>query len=333
MPTTFDVFATTVSDGIVQADSTVVTIAVYAPDETIDTNDGADIRVVDTDGDGLISPAEWNDGTSDNTPGDTGQGQNGGVSFAIYDNDTNSLNGTLYSSNSYTATTDGNGVLDNDITTFLNSMPSNFDPIDLGGLVVCFTKGTLIKTRNGDVAVENLAIGDEVLTADDTFKTIRWAGGRNVSAADLAANPKLRPIRILAGALGNGMPKRDMLVSRQHRMVLSSPIAKRMFNGDVLVSAIKLTGLPGIFVDNAVESVEYFHVLFDKHEIVFAEGAASESLYTGPEALKAVSPKARKEILTLFPELANKEYKAESAMMIPTLKQQKELVAQHSALK
>lgn len=320
----YDVFATTVSNGVATADSTVVTIAVYAPGETINTSDGATIRVVDSNNDGLIDPDEWVDATGGGGPGDTGQGQNGGVGFAIYDNDSNSLNGTLYSSGSYQTGAD--------LNDFLDSMPSNFDGIAPEGLV-CFTKGTLIKTRNGDVAVENLAIGDEVLTADETFKTIRWAGGRNVSAADLAANPKLRPIRILAGALGNGMPKRDVLVSRQHRMVLSSPIAKRMFNGDVLVSAIKLTGLPGIFVDDAVESVEYFHVLFDKHEIVFAEGAASESLYTGPEALKAVSPKARKEILTLFPELADKEYKAESAMMIPTLKQQKELVAQHSALK
>ncbi len=319
MPTTYQVFKTTVSDGIAQGDSTLVEIVLYSSTETVGT-DPNQIHIVDVDDNGLIDPAEWNDAT-----GGGGLGQNGGLGFALYDDDTPgaSLEGTLYSLDSYT---DGD-----DLTGFLNDMPSNF-AIAPGGLV-CFTKGTLIKTRNGDVAVENLAIGDEVLTADETFKTIRWAGGRNVSAADLAANPKLRPIRILAGALGNGMPKRDMLVSRQHRMVLSSPIAKRMFNGDVLVSAIKLTGLPGIFVDDTVESVEYFHILFDKHEIIFAEGAASESLYTGPEALKAVSPKARREILTLFPELADKEYKPESAMMIPTLKQQKELVAKHSALK
>ncbi|MCQ0092170.1 hypothetical protein FGD77_10865 [Roseovarius sp. M141] len=72
-------------------------------------------------------------------------------------------------------------------------------------------------------------------------------------------------------------------------------------------------------------------MLFDQHEVVFADGAPSESLYTGPEALKAVSPEARTEILSLFPELECMDYVPKSALPILSLKQQKKLVSRHIA--
>lgn len=84
------------------------------------------------------------------------------------------------------------------------------------------------------------------------------------------------------------------MVSRQHRMLVRSKVAERMFGRpDALVSAIKLTALPGIYVDDQVEEVEYFHILFDQHEIVWAEGAPSESMFAGPEALKSIPAVAR----------------------------------------
>ena len=171
------------------------------------------------------------------------------------------------------------------------------------GLITCFTSGTKIAVPGGTHAIEELAIGDRVLTKDRTPQAICWIGRRKYTAHQLEQNPKLRPVRILAGALGQGLPKRDMLVSRQHRMLLQSRIAERMFGkSEVLVSAIKLTGLPGIFVDEAVHSVDYVHLLFQQHEIIYAEGTLTESLFTGPEALKSVSAEARQEILTIFPE-------------------------------
>ena len=86
-------------------------------------------------------------------------------------------------------------------------------------------------------------------------------------------------------------------------MLVKSKIAERMFGvSEVLIPAIKLVGMPGIYIDQDTDCVDYFHLLFDQHEIIFAEGAPTESLFTGPEALRSISPEARYEILQIFPE-------------------------------
>lgn len=197
--------------------------------------------------------------------------------------------------------------------------------------VVCFTQGTEILTPDGPVRIENLRSGDLVLTGERGPQPIRWIGRRTIDRRQLAHNPKLCPVRISAGALGTGLPRRDLVVSRQHRMLVSSKISERMFGTkDVLVAAIKLVALPGIDVDDTVESVEYFHILLDRHEVVFANGAPSETLLTGPEALKSMPPKMRDEIFTIFPEVASFRHAANPARMIPGDKRQKKLIARHA---
>lgn len=197
--------------------------------------------------------------------------------------------------------------------------------------IPCFCKDTLIETAHGTQKIQNLRVGDIIPTASNGLQKIRWIGRRDYGPADLKNKPKLRPVRIVAGALGNGLPRRDLLVSRQHRMLLSSKIARRMFGTeDVLVSAIKLTELPGIFVDEDVQNVAYFHILFDRHEVITAEGAPSESLYTGPEALRAISPAARSEIFEIFPELRAHDYVPKPVVALRSDKQQKQLVARHA---
>ena len=195
---------------------------------------------------------------------------------------------------------------------------------------VCFTAGTIISTPAGGVAIEHLIPGMQVLTVGEDARTIRWVGRKQLGLSALRKVPKLRPIRILAGALGDGFPKRDLLVSRQHRILVRSRIAERMFGvPEVLVAAIRLTELPGVFIDDSVDAVEYVHLLFDQHEVILAEGTPTESLYTGPEALKAVGAAAREEILTIFPEVAALNYAPEPAAFIPSGRLQKKLVARH----
>lgn len=195
----------------------------------------------------------------------------------------------------------------------------------------CFASGTLIKTAHGWEAVETLVEGDVVVEYSGNALSVWKVLHRQFNARDLRANPKLRPVRISAGALGLGLPERDLLVSRQHRMLIKSKIAERMFGErEVLIPAIKLTALPGIFVDETVKEVGYFHLLFEKHEIIFAEGAPTESLFTGPEALKTVSPEAREEIISIFPEIADLAYSPEPARFIPSGKLQNKLLQRHT---
>ena len=197
--------------------------------------------------------------------------------------------------------------------------------------IICFCDGTEILTIDGPTTVEDLEEGDLVLTMDNGYQPVRWIGCKALSSADLDASSKLRPIRIAAGALGHGTPAKDLMVSRQHRVLLRSSIAGRMFGvEEVLVAAVKLVGLPGIKIAEDVESVKYYHILFDRHEIIFSNGAATESLFTGPEALKAVSEDARAELIALFPDITETTTRV-AARLIPTKgKSLKRLVARHA---
>lgn len=184
----------------------------------------------------------------------------------------------------------------------------NFDSgevLSFSGIeIICFAQGTEIITSHGPVQIEDLEVGEMIQTMDHGLQPLRWIGSTKLGHQELAARPKLKPIRISAGSLGNGTPVTDLIVSRQHRILVRSAIAERMFGvQEILVAAIKLVGLPGIEVVEDTESVEYFHMLFDQHEIVFSNGAATESLFTGPEAMNAVSEDARAEILSLFPDI------------------------------
>lgn len=169
---------------------------------------------------------------------------------------------------------------------------------------VCFASGSMIETASGPRPVQSLRVGDLVMTRDHGMQPLRWIGGRLLRTADLEAAPNLLPVRILAGALGAGCPAQDLTVSPQHRMLLRSPIAARMAGSDeVLVPAVQLVGMPGITRCTAKGGVGYWHLMFDRHEIVFANGAESESLYLGKMAVKALSPSARAELRAIFPDL------------------------------
>ncbi|SDE50498.1 Hemolysin-type calcium-binding repeat-containing protein [Paracoccus isoporae] len=170
--------------------------------------------------------------------------------------------------------------------------------------VTCFGTDALILTAGGEVAAGDLAVGDLVETRDAGLQPIRWIGRRHLDAATLAAHPHLRPIRIRAGALGAGLPERDLIVSPQHRMLVRSKIAQRMFGTDeVLVAAKQLCRIEGIAPAEDLAEITYVHFLFDDHQIVRANGAETESMHTGAEAMRSVGAAAREEILTLFPEL------------------------------
>ncbi len=196
-------------------------------------------------------------------------------------------------------------------------------------IVPCFAKGTLIATTTGQVAVEDLALGDLILTMDHGPQPIRWIGNRKIDLSRPAA-ATLRPIRIKAGALGAGSPTRDLIVSPQHRILVRSKIAQRMFGAvEVLVAAKQLLQLEGIDIAHDMNEVDYFHILFDQHQIIISDGAETESLYTGPEALKSVGQAACEEIFAIFPELKEEDYKPTAARQILSGRSARKLAVRH----
>lgn len=162
-------------------------------------------------------------------------------------------------------------------------------------IVTCFTSGTKIATSNGLTLIDNLKPGDRIKTLDNGTQPLRWIGQRTVPA-----DAAFAPVLIEAGALGN---RRDLKVSQQHRMLVQDWRAE-FFTGhkQALVAAKHLVHMPGISLLEGGE-VTYFHLLFDQHEIIFAEGCMSESFHPGEMGWQGLECAARDEILALFPEL------------------------------
>ncbi len=133
--------------------------------------------------------------------------------------------------------------------------------------VACYCLGTLISTDRGDVAVEDLVIGDHVVTAAGASRPIKWIGQRSYGGRFLIGRRDLLPVCFKAGSLGDALPRRDLLVSPKHAMFIDGVLipAEHLING---VSVVQL---------EQVDSVSYFHVELESHDVLLAEGAPSES--------------------------------------------------------
>lgn len=177
-------------------------------------------------------------------------------------------------------------------------------PYDSIPSIICFTPGTLITTPRGSVPVEHLCVDDLVITADNGLQAIRWIGHKRITGARLMAFPKLRPIRIRKDAFGPGTPDRDMRVSPQHRMLVSSDRALINFGErEVLAPAKGLINDYSVTVDYAVKQTDYIHILFDQHEVIFANNAATESFHPDHMTMAAIDNAPREELFEIFPEL------------------------------
>lgn len=139
-----------------------------------------------------------------------------------------------------------------------------------GAFAVCFAAGTRILTDQGEVVVEALQAGDRVATlglGGAAIAPVLWVGRRRIALAGHRQAEALSPIRITAGALGAGVPARDLLVSPDHCLFLDGALvpARLLVNGGTIV------------VERGLAEVTYFHVELDRHDVLIAEGAAAES--------------------------------------------------------
>lgn len=157
--------------------------------------------------------------------------------------------------------------------TGVNSSDIRFN----GGVisVICFVEGTRIRTPDGDVPVETLRIADHVLTASGKRRPIRWIGQRTIDLIRHRDSDSVRPVRVRRDALSERVPSRDLCVSPDHALYVDG----------VLIPARQLVNGVSILPDHAVETVRYYHVELDAHDVLLAENAPAESyLDTGNRA-------------------------------------------------
>ena len=287
--------------------------------DTIDGGSGSDV-LMGMGGDDLLIGGEDADkmdgGTGDDElrvgEGDQAMGGDGDDTFVLVDTgdagasnitiiggegdedgvgDTLDLNG-IGDRSTLNLTTDTAGekagtveLLDGSVVTF-----SNIERI------ICFTPGTLIETAYGPRPVETRRLGDLIVTRDSGLQPLRWIGKKTVEAKGNLAPIELSPT-ILQDA------KAPLLVSPQHRILWSGPRAQLLFGDrEVLVAAAHLLDNPAVRRREGGD-VTYLHLMLDQHEVIYANGAATESFFPGDEALSALNPEGRDEMFDLFPEL------------------------------
>ncbi|MEP3295302.1 MAG: Hint domain-containing protein [Pseudoruegeria sp.] len=171
-------------------------------------------------------------------------------------------------------------------------------------IVACFTAGTMIRTLQGEISIDELSVGDFVLTKDHGPQQIRWIGRRFVSGGRLETNENLQPIQIKKFAFGEGLPSQDLLLSPNHRVLLDQPSLELLFGEtEVLVSSKNLMSHPDVNRVCPEDGIEYIHLMFDHHEIVTSHGLETESFHPQVLAQYKGDDAVRDELFALFPEL------------------------------
>ncbi|MCW4590763.1 Hint domain-containing protein [Gluconacetobacter entanii] len=157
-------------------------------------------------------------------------------------------------------------------TVTASSNGNDFTPAATAADVPCFTTGTPILTPRGDVAVEDLRVGDEVVTASGAHRRIRWIGHRRIACRSVPAHLRhtVLPVRIGAHAIAPGVPARDIVVSPGHAIALD------VAGADVFVPASVLVNGATITQDDRVQA-HYWHVELDSHDVLLSAGLRSES--------------------------------------------------------
>ncbi len=170
--------------------------------------------------------------------------------------------------------------------------PDNNTTITVTGVfeptTVCFAAGTRIATPEGQLAVERLAVGDRVLTHFAGERRVRWIGHRAIDCRGQPDPTAMFPVRVAAGAFGDGLPRRDLYLSPGHALFI-----------DGVLIPVKCLLNDATIIQVPTDTVTYYHIELDEHDVVFAEGLAAESDLDTGNRPSFVNGGAS---LTLFPE-------------------------------
>jgi len=132
--------------------------------------------------------------------------------------------------------------------------------------VPCYCRGTRILADRGEVAVENLRVGDLIVTASGALRPVLWIGYRSI---DISRHPNpaaVRPVRVAAGAFGEGLPRRNLWLSPGHSVASE---------GALMPISCLINGRSVAQIEQ--DTVEYWHVELDAHDVILAEGLPAES--------------------------------------------------------
>ncbi|MAX76195.1 MAG: type I secretion protein [Roseobacter sp.] len=232
-------------------------------------------------------------------------------------------NGILDQSNFETTDYTYNSKFEDGSLKFIGVQAQHFTYDNTG--VVCFGKGTAIRTPRGDVLVEDLRVGDLVTTMDNGPQKIRWINTRSYDARQMQKGSHLHPVLIKRGTFG---AERDLLVSQQHGVLVGQ-------SGDSFARAKHLAdAAKGVRIAKGKKSVTYVHLMFDDHQVIFAENVPSESFYPGPMALSQMSKPHRAAFSKVLPALGTGRVSREEVAKIygPTARvflKKKQVLNQH----
>ena len=166
-----------------------------------------------------------------------------------------------------TLSADGSRVaFDSRASNLVPNDTNSVDDVFVADTVICFATGTRIRTARGEVAVEDLRVGDQAVTVGGKQRPIRWIGSRSLDGRGAALPFAQQPVRIRAGAFGDGLPVRDLFLSPGHPVLVGGHLVPVMS----LVNGTSLARMPAT-------AVTYWHVELDAHDILLAEGLPAES--------------------------------------------------------
>ncbi len=184
----------------------------------------------------------------------------GGVTYVVYGGGGTLQGGTQYYFRGYS---------DDPASHTGLQQPFEASSISTDAFTVCFAAGTRIATPEGETAVETLCIGDLVATADGRAVPVKWVGRQTVHKVFTPAE-RFVPVRVAAGALGNGLPHSDLVLTADHALILDG----LAINAGALVNGTTIAYDP---VESLPERVTYYHVETADHDLILANGAAAET--------------------------------------------------------
>lgn len=217
-------------------------------------------------------------------------GQSLDVTFNIRVRDT-----SFNAANGYAPTVNGTAVIDTHQVTITI----------FGENEVCFVRGTEILTDIGPRRIETLRVGDLVMTRDNGLQPLRWITASKVPHDRRRGNSQLDPIAIAPDTFAPGVPNKTLRVSPQHRLLLEGPQVDLLLAQDAaLASAKNLVNGDSIYeCGDEIAELEYWHLVLDQHEVVFANGCPAETLHLGDVALSTLTDAQIEELNDIFPGL------------------------------